>query len=42
MDTEERLSINARQIALMKVKQFFTENPSKLSRAKKSRRKYKK
>jgi inosine triphosphate pyrophosphatase len=32
MDTEKRLSINARYHALMIVKKFFAENPTKLSR----------
>ena len=32
MDTEKRLSINARNVALMMVKNFFAENPSKLNR----------
>lgn len=32
MDTEKRLSINARYVALMMVKKYFAENPTKLSR----------
>ena len=41
MDTEKRLSISARYHALMIVKNFFTENTTKLSRAKKTSKKQK-
>jgi inosine triphosphate pyrophosphatase len=41
MPKEQRLKINARYLALMMVKKYFTKNPNKRSRTKKNRRKYK-